>query len=138
MDAKACRTLGGRWDPSDKICYEIFIRPMRTKKMETALHKYYGYKSHGTPAFETEKEKFIEKWGMSPGYMKTMYDAPYLFRKGQRVAVSIDSGSGAPNYNALGTLKAKGKRGKTYQVRLDNGQNAIVTEDEMMKLPRGL
>ena len=138
MNAKACNKLGGRWDFNNKICYDVYIRPRRTKEMETALKKYFSYSSYGTSAFETEKEKFIEKWGMSPGYMGSMYDAPYKFKIGERVAVSVISGSSAPNYNALGKIKRKGKRGDTYMVTLDNGTDAIVVGNEMMKVPRGV
>ncbi|GAG58127.1 unnamed protein product [marine sediment metagenome] len=138
MNAKACNKLGGRWDFNNKICYDVYIRPKRTKEMESALKKYFSYSSHGTPAFETEKERFTKKWGMSPGYMGSMYDDPYKFKIGDRVAVSIVSGSGAPNYNALGRIRGKGKRGDTYVVVLDNGTDAIVVGNEMMKAPRGL
>jgi len=60
-----------------------YNKPMRTKAMELALHEYFSYKSHGTKKFASEKENFIKKWGMSPGYMRMMYK-PYKPKKLKR------------------------------------------------------
>jgi len=136
MNAKACNKLGGRWDFNNKICYDVYIRPRRTKEMESALKEYFSYRSYGTPKFEAEKEKFIKKWDMSPGYMGSMYDAPYKLNVGERVAVTI--WSGGDRTNDLGKLKGKGKKSGTYRVILDNGTDLIVNGYQIMKAPKGL